>query len=214
MINKRWNQGMNGDLKEKILHKALELFNTFGYESVTMRDIAGALKISPGNLTYHFKKKDDLIYAIVRQQRQDHQSRRCSEKISFAELNQLLEANLEHQKKYFFYFNNITELPRKYPEIAKIQTEIKKEFYSLLKGIFMSFVDEGLMKPEPFEGVYDDLAFAILSIVVFWTQETYHQNDFVTTPKNLLSVVWNIIMPNLTADGVRMLPLKNVKHLN
>jgi AcrR family transcriptional regulator len=70
---------MNGDLKDKILNKALELFNTFGYESVTMRDIAGALKISPGNLTYHFKKKDDLIYAIVRQQRQDHLSRRCSE---------------------------------------------------------------------------------------------------------------------------------------
>jgi len=202
---------MSGDIKEKILSKTLELFNTFGYESVTMRDIAGALNISPGNLTYHFKKKDDLIYAIVRQQCKDHQSRRCSEKISFAGLNKLLESNVEHQKKYFFYFNNITELPRRYPEIARIQTQVKKEFYILFKGIFRNFVKEGLMKPEPYEGVYDDLAFAILSIVVFWTQETYNQNDFVTTPKNLLSVVWNIIMPNLTDEGIRMLPLKKVR---
>ncbi len=197
---------MGDDLKEKILNKALELFNIYGYESVKMRDISGALNISPGNLTYHYKKKDDIIFAIVQQQRRDHQNRKCTEDMTFEEINELLKANVEHQKKYFFYFNNITELPRKYPEIAKIQIEIKREFYNLLKEIFQNFVRKGFMKPEAVEGAYDDLAFAIISIVVFWTQETFLQNDFVSTPKNLLSVVWNIIRPNLSHKGIRLIP--------
>ncbi|GLB31449.1 hypothetical protein LAD12857_33720 [Lacrimispora amygdalina] len=42
---------MSEDIKEKILNKALDLFNIYGFESVKMRDISGALNISPGNLT-------------------------------------------------------------------------------------------------------------------------------------------------------------------
>ncbi len=198
---------MSEDLKEKILNKALDLFNKYGYESVKMRDISGALNISPGNLTYHYKKKEDIIYAIVQQQRRDHELRKCTEEMTFEEFNHLLKANVEHQKKYFFYFNNITELPRKYPEIAKIQIEVKRDFYILLKKFFQNLTVRELMKPELIEGAYDDLAFAIISIVVFWTQETFIQNNFVLNPKNLLSVVWNIIRPNLTEKGIQLIPI-------
>ncbi|ADY55870.1 transcriptional regulator, TetR family [Syntrophobotulus glycolicus DSM 8271] len=199
---------MSGNLKERILNKALELFNTYGYESVKMRDISSSLNISPGNLTYHFKKKDDIIYAIIQQQCKDHQSRQFSlEDISFDKINNLLKANVEHQRKYFFYFNNIIDLPRKYPEIEKIQLEVKKEFYNLIRDLFQNFISKGWMKAEPYEGVYDDLAFAVLSIIVFWTQETFRQNDFVSRPKDLLSVVWNIILPNLTDEGAQMIPI-------
>ena len=199
---------MAEDLKEKIRNKALELFNTYGYESVKMRDISNALNISPGNLTYHYKKKSDIIYAIVTQQQKEHQSRKSTNDMTFEEINDLLKANVEHQKKYFFYFNNVTELPRKYPEIAKIQTDVKRDFYILFKEIFHNLVIKGLMKPEIVEGAYDDLAFSIVSIVVFWTQETFLQNDFVETPKNLLSIVWNIIRPNLTDEGMELIPLQ------
>lgn len=63
---------MSGNLKKQIIEKAIELFNEKGYESVTMRDISGALQISVGNLTYHFKKKDDILYAIMIEQYNDH----------------------------------------------------------------------------------------------------------------------------------------------
>jgi len=197
---------MNTEIKSNILNKAIELFNTYGYGSVTMRDIAGALNISPGNLTYHFKKKDDLIHAIVHQQCQDHDNRRYHPAVSFTDLNDFMKVNMLHQKKYFFYFNNFTELRRKYPEIAAIQTKIKKQFYALLKESFENFIRQGLMKPEPFPGVYDDLIYAILSIGFVWTQETSDQVDFVDSPKDYLSVLWNVLLPNLTEKGVQMIP--------
>lgn len=47
---------MDINLRDKILETAIELFNKKGYAYVTLRDISDALNISPGNLTYYFKK--------------------------------------------------------------------------------------------------------------------------------------------------------------
>jgi len=51
----------------RILQKSLELFNAHGPNIITLRDICSALDISPGNLTYHFKKKNDILHALVDQ---------------------------------------------------------------------------------------------------------------------------------------------------
>jgi AcrR family transcriptional regulator len=51
---------------EKIMDTALRMFNEKGYVHVGVRDIARALGMSPGNLSYHFAKKEDLLFAILR----------------------------------------------------------------------------------------------------------------------------------------------------
>lgn len=50
--------------KRKILDAGRELFNTHGIANVSQRRISEHLGISPGNLTYHFKKSDDIIEAL------------------------------------------------------------------------------------------------------------------------------------------------------
>jgi AcrR family transcriptional regulator len=53
--------------KEQILHTALELFNEKGYADVGVRELARVLQISPGNLSYHFSKKEDILMALLEQ---------------------------------------------------------------------------------------------------------------------------------------------------
>ena len=48
---------MKGNTRQEILSAAKKLFNERGYNAVSVQDIAGALGISKGNLTYYFKKK-------------------------------------------------------------------------------------------------------------------------------------------------------------
>ncbi len=51
--------------KGKIEKAAISLFNSRGYENVSLREIASAAGTTIGNLTYHFPRKRDLLESII-----------------------------------------------------------------------------------------------------------------------------------------------------
>lgn len=99
--------------KEKILFKALELFNERGYNTITTRHIAAELNISGGNLHYHFKHSEDII------------------KILFSELVLKMDGLLDRMKKTE---NNTLE------DLYQFTYSTCEIFYSY-RFIFVSFVD-------------------------------------------------------------------------
>ncbi len=55
------------DTRQRIVETARRLFNRYGTQSVTTNHVARALGISPGNLYYHFRNKEEIIREIFEQ---------------------------------------------------------------------------------------------------------------------------------------------------
>lgn len=56
--------------KERILEAALGLFNGSNTQAATTNHIASAMGISPGNLHYHYKNREEIIFALYLQMHQ------------------------------------------------------------------------------------------------------------------------------------------------
>ena len=57
--------------KQRILNLSLQMFNERGERAVTTNHIASALEMSPGNLYYHFRNKQEIIKALTDQYQQE-----------------------------------------------------------------------------------------------------------------------------------------------
>jgi len=65
---------------DKILEASRRLFNEKGYAATSLSEIAAAVGISQGNLTYHFPAKSDLAVRIAQDARESLRARRAIER--------------------------------------------------------------------------------------------------------------------------------------
>ena len=103
----------DSQLVKLILRNSLRLFNQDGVQATTTRDIATVTGISPGNLTYHFKKKNDIVNTLTDQLESEltgviEQIPQIS--ADGEEHSYFLIKQLEVVWKYRFFFNDIQQL--------------------------------------------------------------------------------------------------------
>jgi len=107
---------------EKILLVSLEMFNNQGESNITSVDIANEMEISPGNLYYHFKGKEEIIVALVAlwRERMSHLFAMRKELIhNISDLFAYLYLLAEGQHLFRFIVYNPVELYQRYPEVSK-----------------------------------------------------------------------------------------------
>jgi AcrR family transcriptional regulator len=108
--------------RDRILETSLLLFNSEGEPNVTSVDIANELDISPGNLYYHYKGKDDLVAELyARYQEQMHRilHEPLSRPLEVADYWFYLVVVFEQIHRYRFLYRNISLIMQRYEPIRR-----------------------------------------------------------------------------------------------
>lgn len=105
--------------RDRILQTSLQLFNEYGEPRITTNHIADELDISPGNLYYHFRNKDEIIWLLFEQF-----ERRMDTALQVPERRAL---DMEDMWLYLhFVFENIWEYRFLYRDLDNILSRNKK----------------------------------------------------------------------------------------
>ena len=152
---------------------AIELFNSHGVGNVRVKDIAETANISPGNLTYHYKTKKELMVAVYEYMIKSLEKMTIGDAIFLEALDviEIAKTYLNFQVRYRFFYRDTLEIMRLYPEIQEAYRKQVKQIINFNQNIIFLLVGKGQLIPEPHEGHYLSLARNIWAIQNSWLSE-------------------------------------------
>ena len=114
---------MTADTRNRILVASLLLFNEHGEPNTRTNDIADEVDISPGNLHYHFRRKEQIVHALLDEFQVD--ARRVlqpppDENVTIDDFWLFLHLLLEFTAAYRFLFRDLESLAEQYPKVNKV----------------------------------------------------------------------------------------------
>lgn len=178
--------------KKQILETARTLFNEYGYNQTTMRDISGAMNISVGNLTYHFKKKHDLFYALMDDIELDAKIIKADSLLDFHLVIDELLAGMVRNRFFFSDFKLFDSIE------GYVSPDVKgKEFLNLTVNLLTDLRSNGYFITE-----FDDERIISTMRICLLAHLTWISNDPDITDKHLFLLDhWRLLMPYFTKKG-------------
>ena len=157
--------------RERILATALRLFNESGTGPVSTNHIADALGISPGNLYYHFRNKEEIIRALFEQQfaRWDADYAFPDDRLpNLDDLQHLVRATFVTAWEYRFMYRELIALLRRDAQLHARWVEIRARGFTGFRELFDFFVAAGVLRAPDDPAVVIRLAELVWLISEFW----------------------------------------------
>lgn len=131
--------------RDLILEESVHLYNASGTVAVTTNHIARHLKISPGNLYFHFANKEEIIRELFRKMADEIYS--AWNPRTHVVPNELIEKSFEIFWTYRFFHREMYHLRRMDPHLAKLWRTHLKKCDRLLKLNYGRWVKAGAIRP-------------------------------------------------------------------
>lgn len=173
--------------RDKIIQASLELFNEHGERTITTNHIAAHLDISPGNLYYHFRNKEDIIRCIFDQYEQHLLSGfkpYDGQKVDLELLMGYFDAMFYTMWQFRFMYANLADI------LARDEL-LKARYLKAQQSVLEQSI--GVLKQLKQDGIFaipddriSDLADTIKMIIGFWISYKLTQSSIATINKGAL----------------------------
>ena len=195
------------ETEERIVAKALEMFNQSGVEYVGMRELAAALDMRVGNVTYYFPTKDDLVNRISLDLAEENNKIIIPvEDVTMRTFFEMVDQVFHNHVKYRCLMLSFVHIMARNPIISKRYSKIQSRrnetwfnnIQALKKGKYISAEIKEI----------DFLVSTISLIARFWISEAAVSYKGLSEPQQLqhyMQMIARIFLPYATAKGKKEL---------
>ncbi len=192
--------------KDRIIQAAITLFNEQGERTVTTNHIAAHLEISPGNLYYHFRNKEDIIHSVFDTYVVHIETSFCpaaEQEIELQKMISYLDAVFYVMWQYRFLYSNLVDILSRDPLLQEKYLVVQQGLSERMVTILGELDELGVVNI-PGED-RDELVQSMKLVVTFWIsyQMTQSGQREITKPilyKGVLQVL-SLMKPYISEDG-------------
>ncbi|MEO8001889.1 MAG: TetR/AcrR family transcriptional regulator [Arenimonas sp.] len=155
--------------RQRILDTSLAMFNLQGEPNVTTNHIADELEISPGNLYYHFRNKDDIIEQLFQRYEERMDSALIAPEGRLPNLEDIwlqLHLVFECIWEYRFLYRDLVDILSRNRHLRMRFARILKRAAGNATTVMRGLVQAGVMRASGTE--IEGTATNILVIATFW----------------------------------------------
>lgn len=192
--------------KEKILDKALEMFNLEGVEKVTTRHIAKALGMSQGNLHYHYPNKNELINTLFQEfllAIHDAKSHSPEHEFSRLQVFSSMKENFNIMYTYRFLFIDNEIVWRRIPDIKTTVIKLFEVKKNEIKVLINQYQNEKIFRKEITNNQIDFLTNQFILVISTWLTAS----DYMNRPKSevdyFVKFTFRLWLPYLTEQEMK-----------
>ena len=155
--------------RQRILDASLAMFTAQGEPNVTTNHIADELEISPGNLYYHFRNKDDIIEQLFQRYEERMDSALLAPEGRLPNLEDIwlqLHLVFECIWEYRFLYRDLVDILSRNRHLRLRFARILKRAAGNATAVMRGLVQAGVMRASARE--VESTATNILVIATFW----------------------------------------------
>lgn len=166
--------------KQKILNKALEIYNRDGVSNVSIRQLSKDVGISHSNLIYHFPTQEEIILGLhdVLLQKAVELNKDMAQKIS--PLQSLYSTTITGFTIVFdfrFFFKELHYISNAFPKVKEVLREVEKVRSAMYKKLIDELITNNFLRTEEFKGEFDDLIVRIKIFSDHWLESSSIYDD-------------------------------------
>lgn len=155
--------------RQRILETSLAMFNEQGEPNVTTNHIADELEISPGNLYYHFRNKDDIIEQLFQRYEERMDSALVAPEGRLPNLEDIwlqLHLVFECIWEYRFLYRDLVDILSRNRHLRLRFARILKRAALNATTVMRGLVQAGVMRASAAE--VEAMANNVLVVATFW----------------------------------------------
>ncbi|HEY9645659.1 MAG TPA: TetR/AcrR family transcriptional regulator [Chroococcidiopsis sp.] len=195
--------------KTRIIETAVQLFNQHGTSAVSTNHIADAAGLSPGNLYYHFRNKQEIIRAILERMIGEMDGGWTpSVKPSLSHLNERLQRVFGLLWDYRFFHREQIALFQADAELKKRYRTIHRQRLAEIELFCQGLVETGILRPFDDSTTLPALIKIILLINDAWLPSLDMEDQAINpqTIQEAINLMLQVMRPYMTTAALAELP--------